>query len=343
MILAHANETGGKFVFSEELDDSYSRILSSPLRENCAILDVFASIGETAYGKDIVSDVPFKLVRSITQTRGGRDHWENTQENMFCMNALIDYSRLYEKDKPSMKVTASMDQKSFGETQFKDFRDPLVTFERPIGTADVGRQTKMELTRQGTGRIYYATRLSYAPRQSKEDSTNAGIEIHREYSMQHDSKWDLLSKPYTIHQGDLVRVDLYISLPAARNFVVVDDPIPGGFEPINADLANNSKVDAAKGAYQAAGGSMWFKYSDWNDYNFSFWSFNHKELLHNAARFYADYLPAGNYHLSYTVQAIGAGEFAIMPTLAAEMYDPDVYGKTGFDHLSVSSNLPSSP
>ena len=96
-ILAHANETGGKFVFSEELDDSYTRILSSPLRENCAILDLFAALGETPYGKNIAGDAPFKLVRMITQTRGGRDHWENTQENMFCMNALVDYSRVYEK------------------------------------------------------------------------------------------------------------------------------------------------------------------------------------------------------------------------------------------------------
>lgn len=343
VVLTHANETGGKFVFNEQLDDGYLRILNSPLRENCAILDLFTALGETAYGKTLASDIPFKLVRSITQSRGGRDHWENTQENMFCMNALIDYSRAYEKDKPDMQLVASLDQQEFGHTQFKDFRDPLVTFERPVAPADVGRKAEMELTREGTGRVYYATRLSYASRENKDDDTNAGIEIHREYSMEHDGKWTLLTKPYAIHQGDLVRVDLFVSLPAARNFVVVDDPIPGGLEPVNADLANNSKVDADKGAYQAAGGSLWFKYNDWSDYNFSFWSFNHKELLNNAARFYADYLPPGHYHLSYTVQAIGAGDFAIMPSMAAEMYDPDVYGKTGFDHLNVSSNLPSAP
>ena len=224
MILAASNETSGKFVFSEEIDDSYSRILSSPLRENCAVLDVFAALGETAYGKDLVGDIPFKLVRSITQSRKSGDHWENTQENMFCMNALIDYSRLYEKDKPNMKVTASLNQKSFGTTEFKDFKDPLTVFDRPIEPGDVGHQAKMELTREGVGRVYYATRLSFAPRQSSDGDTNAGIEIHREYSMQHDGKWELLAKPFSIRQGDLVRVDLYLSLPSARNFVVVDDP-----------------------------------------------------------------------------------------------------------------------
>lgn len=338
MIMAHANETGGKFSFSEEHDDSYSRILSTPLRDNCAILDAMVSLGETAYGRDVVSDVPYKLVRTITQTRGGRDHWENTQENMFCLNALADYARVYEHDVPSMKVTAAFNQKAIGETTFRQFRDPLVKFVRPLGQGDAGLKANMDLTREGTGRVYYATHLSYAPLTGQESDTNAGMEIHREYSMQRDGKWVILAKPYAVVQGDVIRVDLYLSLPSAREFVVVDDPVPGAFEPINTDLANASKTDAAKGAFHAAGGSMWFKYNDWNEYDFSFWSFNHKELLHSAARFYADYLPAGNYHLSYMVQVIGAGDYAVMPALASEMYDPDIYGKTVFEQVSVKAN-----
>ncbi|MBU0499595.1 MAG: large extracellular alpha-helical protein [Gammaproteobacteria bacterium] len=338
-ILSQGNETGGKFVFNETIDDSYSRILHSPLRENCAILGLFTALGETGFGRNLAADLPFKLVRTITQTRGGRDHWENTQENMFCMNALVDYSSVYETEKPSMRVIASLDQTKFGEAAFQAFRDPQVSLERPIEAADVGRTAHMEIDREGTGRLYYATRLSYASRTGAAGDTNAGIEIHREYSMQRNGKWELLPKPYAIRQGDRVRVDLYVSVPAARNFVVVDDPIPGGFEPLNTDLATTSTVDADKGAFQAAGGSLWFKYGDWSEYSFSFWSFYHKELLHHAARFYADYLPPGNYHLSYMAQAIGAGDFTVMPTLAAEMYDPDVYGKTTFEQLRVESNL----
>ena len=97
------------------------------------------------------------------------------------------------KAKPNMTVTASMDGKPFGTTQFKDFRDPEATFERPIENADVGRSTTMELKREGTGRIYYAARLSYALRDGNGEDINAGIEVHREYSMQHDDKWDLLT------------------------------------------------------------------------------------------------------------------------------------------------------
>jgi len=133
----------------------------------------------------------------------------------------------------------------------------------------------------------------------------------------------------------LIRVDLFVDLPAARNFVVVDDPVPGGLEPVNRDLATASTVDADAGEFQAAGGSFWFKYSDWSEYGVALWSFYHQELRHDCARFYSDYLPAGHYHLSYAAQAIASGEFSSSPTKAGEMYDPDVYGKSLPEQLLV--------
>ncbi|MDO9103631.1 MAG: alpha-2-macroglobulin family protein [Methylovulum sp.] len=328
MILAGANETSGKFVFSETWDDSYTRILASPLRENCAVLNAFTAYGERESGKHLVGDIPFKLVRAITQSRKNRDHWENTQENMFCMNALIGFARLYEKDKPDMTVTAAMDGVNFGKAVFKDVRDPAVQLERPIKTGDAGRKSLVQIGRVGQGRLYYATRLAYALPTALDNAANAGIEVHREYSVERAGKWELLGSPALIKRGELIRVDLYVSTPAARNFVVVDDAVSGGLEPVNRDLATASEVDAKKGDFTAAGGAFWFKYSDWIDFGTSFWSFYHQEIRHDSVRFYADYLPAGNYHLSYTAQAIATGTFSALPAQAQEMYDPDVYGKT---------------
>ena len=100
-------------------------------------------------------------------------------------------------------------------------------------------------------------------------------------------------------------------------------------------LATASRIDAEKGVFRAAGGSWWYQYNDWRHYRYSRWSFYHRELRHHAARFYSDYLPPGNYHLSYTAQAIAAGEFAVMPVHAEEMYDPDVFGKGLTGQLQV--------
>lgn len=336
-ILAHGNQTGGKFIFNEELDDSYARILSSPLRENCAILDSFTALAGIEDGQKLVGDVPFRLVRTVTQTRRNRDHWENTQENMFCMNALVAYSRVYENVKPDMTVKASLNGVDFGETSFTDLRDNPVTLEKPMSAENAGQKATVEISRKGEGRLYHATRLRYAPRSDVSQPVNAGMEIRREYSVERDGKWVLLKEKDSIRRGELVRVDLFLSLPAARNFVVVNDPLPGGLETVNKDLATASSVDADKGAFKAADGSWFFKFSDWQGYNVSRWSFYHKEMRHDRVVFYSDYLPPGNYHLSYTAQAIAEGQFTRMPTLAEELYDPDVYGKGVMGELDVTA------
>jgi len=337
-ILAHANQSGGKFVFSEVIDGSYTRILASALRTNGAVLSALTAYGRTEPGRQLVGDIPFKLVRYITQSRKNRDHWENTQENMFCMNALIDYSRVYEREAPDMTLRALFDAEVMGRAEFTDLRDDPVAFQRPITAGDPGRAATIKLDRSGQGRLYYSARLSYALQTLKTESINAGIEIHREYSLERDGNWELLTGSMQLKRGDLVRVDLFVSLPTARNFVVVDDPVPGGLEPVNRDLATASTVDADKGAFKAAGGSWWFRYSDWSSYGVSRWSFYHQELRHDAARFYSEYLPAGNYHLSYTAQAIAPGEFVVMPVQAEEMYDPDVYGQGVPAELEVGRN-----
>jgi uncharacterized protein YfaS (alpha-2-macroglobulin family) len=326
-ILSHSSQSGGKFSFNEELDDSYSRILASPLRSNCAILSSFTKFDENDNAKKLVGDIPFKLVRFITQTRGNRDHWENTQENVFCMNSLIDFSRQYEKTKPNFRVDVTLDNDPIGTAEFNDLRDDLTTLKRPINPDDPGKKKTVAIEKKGDGRLYYSTRLRYAPLTDSTSRINAGIDIRKEYSVERGDKWILLNNPSEINRGDLVRVDIYLSIPTARNFVVVDDPVPGGLEPVSRDLATASIVDSEKGEFKAAGGSWWFQYGDWHHFNVSRWSFYHKELRHDSARFYSDYLPAGNYHLSYTAQAIAEGKYTQMPVHAEEMYDPDVFGK----------------
>jgi uncharacterized protein YfaS (alpha-2-macroglobulin family) len=326
-ILSHANQSGGKFQFTETWDDGYWQLLATAGRTQCAILESFLAYGETEAGAKLVGDVPFKLAREITQSRGSRDHWQNTQENLYCLSALAEFSRVYEKDAPKITVRASLGSESIGSAKFSAFRDPAATLVRPNGATDAGKKTEVRIEREGTGRIYYATRLSYALEDIAANTTNAGIEITREYSVQRKGQWQLLSSPMRIARGELVRVDLYLSLPAARHFVVVDDPVPGGLEPVNRDLATASEVDADAGEFAAAGGAFWFKYSDWSEYGISFWNFYHRELRHDSARFFADHLPAGRYHLSYAAQAVAEGEFSASPVKAEEMYDPDVYGK----------------
>lgn len=325
-ILAKGSESAGTFLFNETLDDGYTRILASPLRDNCAVLSSFVAYARMPGHDSSIDDVPMKLTRSITQGRGKRDHWENTQENIFCMQSLIDMARAYEKDTPDMTVTASLGGAPFGHASFHALSDKPQEAARPIGEADVGSKANVTVAKEGSGRLYAITRVTYAPTDGSEGGQNAGIALVREYSVERGGKWVLLTNPASVKRGELVRVDLYASLPTARSFVVVDDPVPGGLEPVNRDLATTSRLDADKGAFQPAVGAWWFQFGEWESYGVSHWSFYHQELGHAAVRFYSDYLPAGNYHLSYTAQAIADGTFKAPVAKAEAMYDPDIFG-----------------
>lgn len=337
-IRSHAQQSAGKIAFNESLDGDFARILETPLRANCAILSALSRA-------QAADDLPFKLARSITQSRGSRTHWENTQENLFCMQALADYNRSYENVKPELQARVAIGEQTLGQTAFHAVTDPQVHFSKPLGAEDAGQERKISIARQGQGRLYYSTLLQYASRQIQSEPVNAGIDVRREYSVQRDGHWLLLDEARresggaaAVKRGELVRVDIYLSLPAARNFVVVDDKVPGGLEPINRDLATSSEVDAQQAEMAVAGGSWWFQHDDWREFSASLWSFYHRELKHDAVRFYSDYLPPGNYHLVYVAQAIAAGEFVRPAVHAEEMYDPDVYGNGKAGVLIVEEN-----
>lgn len=306
-MMGHTTQTSGKFLFSGKGGSGFERILSTPIRSNCAALDMLVSVAKKD-GLKAVGDTPMKLVRSISESRKGHDHFENTQENIYCMHALANYASVYEAAPVKMSVTASVGNKEFGKATLASKTADPVTLTRPINKNDPGTKPGLQINRKGEGRLYYAAQMTYAPKDAGTKSVNAGMTLKRTYSVWRDKKWVELKSPFVLKRGETVRVDLNVSLFRPGNFIVVNDPIPGALEPVNSLLATSSG-----GEVRADG-------------------FYHNELLNNAARFYSDYLPAGEYALSYTAQVIADGKFVAMPPLAQEMYNPDVLGK---DVLSV--------
>ena len=326
-ILAHGDQSAGGMLFSESLDAGYRLFLASPVRENSVILSTLLAWQAAHPSDPTLGDIPVRLMRTLSLSRKSKSHWLSTQENVFAVKALADFSRTYEKKAPAMTVQAWMDDSSLGEGRLEEFIDPPVVLERPIQKGDAGRRTRVRLKKSGEARLYYSTHLTYSPRELPSAAVHAGIEVHREYSVKRDGSWILLSNPVEIQAGEVVRVDLYVSLPAERFFVVLEDPVPGGLEPVNRDLATASREDAQAGEPGYAAGSYRNRFPDWMEEAASRWSFYHRELRHDAVRFYSERLPAGRYHLSYSAQAVSPGEFQVLPVHAEEMYAPEVFGK----------------
>ncbi len=68
-LLSHFNETATQITWGEDLNTSVSRILDTPLRETCSVLETFARFSQTENGKALIGDKAAKLAKTIVSAR----------------------------------------------------------------------------------------------------------------------------------------------------------------------------------------------------------------------------------------------------------------------------------
>lgn len=318
-ILNHSEITSDKIQFREQADDGFSRILHSTTRSNCLLLTAFT---ET----DPVSKQIVPLMRFVSTSRRA-NRWNNTQENLYCLNAMHDYTRVYERDMPNFTVNGAVGEHDLGETSFDSFQAKPKLFNYPFSEKDPGTKSELVLDKKGDGRLYYTARMKLAYQQVRKDTVNSGMTVIRQYYVKDGKTWQLVQGDANIKRGDLVRVQLKVSVPAERLFVALNDPLPAGLEPVNTALAAASTTDAASGESDDSAGSYTWNEDDYWMGAYKTGGFYHRELRLKSVQYFADFIAAGDYELNYVAQAIATGTFNANPTLVEEMYSPETYGK----------------
>ncbi|MFT5172373.1 MAG: hypothetical protein ACI8W7_000537, partial [Gammaproteobacteria bacterium] len=158
-LLAHGHQSAGKYSLSDaggqgqdqgqDDNDGHRYLLETPARANCAALSSLTAVAQNPQLGKQVLPLAQKMVRSISAARGRRNHWQNTQENAFCMAALADYARRFEATTPDLTLRASISDEPLGELSFSAFNDPAATVSRPIRVTDVGQSQVLQLRSSG--------------------------------------------------------------------------------------------------------------------------------------------------------------------------------------------------
>ena len=180
--------------------------------------------------------------------------------------------------------------------------------------------------------IYYALEVDEVPLVPPVKPDVQGIVVERWYERFTDGT------PVTeVQEGDLVRVRLRITVPADRQFVAVEDPLPAGLEPVDFSLKTSSSLDAfatpQSEAVRLQGDpdesrsifQSWL-YGTWDQGQWSPWQ--HKELRDDRVVYVARLLWTGSYTATYVARATTAGNFVAPPAHAEEMYNPAAQGRT---------------
>ena len=184
------------------------------------------------------------------------------------------------------------------------------------------------------GIAFYSLTVTEVPLHRPVKPDDAGIQVDRWYENYETGK------PVTSAvEGDLVRVRLRVTVPADREFLVLDDALPAGLEAVDLSLRTsalgagpgagtpprNESGGDEEGGDEEGGGSWWY-YGWWDG---GWWSpFDHREMRDDRVVYFATVLWKGTWTATYVARATTPGVFVRPPAYAEEMYDPSVHGRS---------------
>ena len=302
-----------------ELENKYSNLFwihSSSVRDTAVVLNALI---ETGYDNTINE----KIVRWLIQNRkNGR--YLNTQDNVSVFSAMNTYLKKYENIYPNFKAEFIYQSKTLLEETFNSRTQPSVSKNYVLDEFINDRLSNINtrssianIKRNGNGILYYGIRLTYAPR-SLAVNRDAGIKVERQYQTKDGNVLDLTK--YKFKQGEEYIVEVKITVPYERNFVVVDTPIAAGMRILNSSFdTESSEVKNITGNNDIWGG------------------FNYTENYFDKILLFADILDKGEHIYKYVVRAVTPGEYLLPATKSEEMYNPEVFGYDGQHKIVIEA------
>jgi len=282
-----------------EEEEKIPWVFHSNLRTTAIVLQTLIEIGKES---------PFapQIVRYLVKEQKNR--WMSTQDNAYLFYALADYFHRYEEEEPEFKVKVQLAGKTILEHIFQKRMEKVSQKRIDIASLEKGKKLPLEIHKDGEGRMYYEVRMSYSP-VGKLEPRDEGIAVFKSFETLEGKKIE-----DSFSAGDLLVVTLKVVIPQARYFVVVDDPLPAGFVPVNLSFETESE-ELARQIEERKEQSWWQ-------------GFRHMEMYKEKVLLFADYLPPGIHTHTYLVRVTTPGVYSLPSTKVEEMYTPEVFGRS---------------
>jgi len=266
------------------------------------------------------------ILQSLLETRGAfplapriarwlvegskAERWRTTQENAYLFDALSTYYKVYEKEEPDFSAVLLFKNKKIMQENFQGRELEVRSRTLPVDNSE--KKVSLDISKKGRGRLYYEVRMKYAP--LKVLPRDEGILVLKRIEPLEGKTNELK----TYRAGALYKVILSILTPQERHFVVVDDPIPAGFEIVDTSFSTESQDTARKLLRsQSTSPDYW-----WGT------TFDHWEIYDDRILLFADGLYSGEHVFTYCIKAMHPGKYYFPACQAEEMYTPEVFGRT---------------
>lgn len=263
------------------------------------------------------------VVRWLMVARKANGAWESTQETAWALIGLTDWMTATGELKANYQYTIAVngEQLTSGAATADNLRDPV---QLQVAVADLFKDQANRLVfdrTAGDGRLYYTAHLTVYQAVKDVKAFSKGIVVARQYTLP-DETCGGRNQPKcpavdSASVGQDIQVKVTIIAPNDLYYVVVEDPIPAGMEPVDTSLLTTSVV----------GQAPTLNLADPLYYGWGWWWFSNTDIRDEKIVLSATYLPKGTYEYAYTLHASLAGTYNVIPTTGYEFYFPEVMGR----------------
>ncbi len=257
-----------------------------------------------------------KVVRWLAANRQG-DRWNSTKDSAAIVYALSDYVAATGETDADYALTVKVDGKEL--LSARATKENLFSFDgtRTLkGTAVPKGAREISFEKTGKGRIYYSVRLQVFNAADRFDAVSGTVSIERTYArVTYDGKERIvepLKEGDVLKSGDLVEVTLDLTADGAHEYMMIEDPLPAGFE------VQKEERFAGGGPRRGRWG-WWYARIEARD-----------ERVCIAAT-----AMDGRRSVSYLMRAEQPGDFRILPSRAYNMYVPEIAGSSAGSRIRV--------
>lgn len=295
---AQVDERAGA-AFMRRDHTQYSEYFDSPARTDAMVLLALQRVAPD----DAVNE---KLVRGLMIHRGDAAI-ANTQERAYTMLALAEFARHREKDVPALGATVWMAGTPTAAAKLEGRAAPPVHRTAAVALGDT--EPRITIERRGKGRLYYRVGMTWTDVDAGKTAGQHGFAISRTLRT-------TAGEDATIAAGDLVAMDVVLTVDRMQRYVAIDVPLPPGLEAVDTSLGKGGRARVIAGSQG--------------------WWVSHQELRRDRAVIFADALRPGEHRTTIFLRAIAAGSFEMPPAEAHAMYTPELRGNTARARVDIA-------
>ncbi|HZE96724.1 MAG TPA: alpha-2-macroglobulin family protein [Planctomycetota bacterium] len=254
-----------------------------------------------------------KLVSWLSLSRQG-NYWASTKQTAMVVYAFVDYLALTGDLNPDMTVSMTLNGKPiFTERITKENWQKFDGMRKFDASQLNAGENVITIEKTGNGSPIYSVYAKYYAEAENMPASQGGIIVERTYYqvIRENGKESLrkLDDGATVTSGDEIEVALSVQADRDYEWLMMDDPLPSGFEPIR----------------EYWGHYGWF----WN-----YW-YSRKEFHDQKVSIAMTRLWHGNHEARYRMRAETPGSFHALPSQVFNMYHPEIGANSGEFRIRV--------